>query len=421
MIRSSGTPAGSARRNFNRLWLAQSTSLVGLQTGAITVPLLAVDVLHADASHVALLGTLSSLPWLIAPVIGAVADCVDRRQLLVVAHLGRTLLWLSIPVCYLAGVLTISQLWLVSVAVGVLGVVFAVAYRAFLPTIVPASELGSANGRMGGTDAVARSVGPALAGYLIQLLGAVWAVLVQVVAAAVAGIATATIRSAQSRSTTADHDQQRTPAGWWRGIVDGFRCVYRIKPLRRLALAETGYLFFFEVGFAIVIVFFRNTLGIGAGTIGLIFSIGSLGGMLGATIANRLRAFAGLDATIRTAAILRGLGIAVLPLSVVVPGHVVVITVLIGGRALNAAAWSVYEVLTDTYQQTTLPDRHRGSATAVILWLGNGATTVGAAVTAAVATTLDTTVLLAAAGIGCTAAGCLTVLVRTESHSGPRQ
>ncbi|GAB3927328.1 hypothetical protein GCM10027613_42890 [Microlunatus endophyticus] len=62
MIRSSRRPARPTRRNLNRLWFAQSTSLVGLQTGSVAVPLLAVDVLHADASQVALIGTVSSLP-----------------------------------------------------------------------------------------------------------------------------------------------------------------------------------------------------------------------------------------------------------------------------------------------------------------------------------------------------------------------
>jgi len=233
MIRSSRARADNPRRNLNRLWFAQSTSLVGLQTGSVAVPLLAVDVLHADASQVALIGTVSSLPWLIAPVIGTIADRANRKRLLVVSHLGRALLWLTIPAAYLVGVLTMQQLWLISTMIGVLSVVFGVGCRTFLPTIVPEAELGSANGKMGGTDATARAAGPALAGYLIQLMGAVWTILIQTVTSLLAGVSTATIRPEPGLQFRSRPDQRSTRlAEWWRSIVDGFRCIYRIKPLR---------------------------------------------------------------------------------------------------------------------------------------------------------------------------------------------
>jgi len=410
-------PASASRRNFGRLWFAQSTSLVGLQTGSVAVPLLAVDVLHADASQVALIGTLSSVPWLVAPVIGTIADRGNRKWLLVVSHFGRALLWLTVPVAYVFDILTLQQLWLVSAMVGLLSVVFAVGYRTFLPTIVLAADLGVANGKMGGTDAAARAIGPAFAGYLIQLIGAVWTVLVQTMASLMAGISTAAIPS--NRRTTPGPDR-RTPSltEWWSSIIDGFACVYRVIPLRWLTIGETAYLFFFDVGFAIVVVFFRNTLGLSATMIGVIFSAGSLGGILGATIASRLRARTGFNSTVKAAAILRGLGIAILPLGIFAPSHAVVIAVLIAGRGINACSWSVCEVLTDTYQQTVLPDSHRGSATAAILWLGNGASTLGAAVAAVLVAIISTTALLAAAGIGAAAAGYISLLVNATESPG---
>lgn len=418
MIRSSRAPADASRRNFNRLWFAQSTSLVGLQTGSVTVPLLAVDVLHADASQVALIGTMSGLAWLIAPVIGPIADRTNRKRLLVVSHLGRALLWLTIPAAYLAGMLTLQQLWLVATMVGLLGVVFGVGYRTFLPTIVPEKDLGSANGKMAGTDAVARSAGPAVAGGLVQLLGAVWTILVQTVTALLAGVTTALIRP-ETAPQSRPHPDRRTRqlVEWWHSVVDGFRHLYRIKPLRWLTLTETVYTFFFDISFAIVVVFFRTTLELNAITIGLVFSAGSLGGILGATLANRLRVRAGFDRTVKAAAVLRGLGLAVLPLSLLVP-DAAVIAVLIAGRGINATAWSIYDVLNDTYQQATLPDSHRGSATAASLWLGQGAATIGAATAAALATTISTSVLLTAAGIGAAAAALITLLVNTADPTG---
>lgn len=413
MINSSRTAAVPPRRNVNRLWFAQSVSLVGLQTGSVAVPLLAVDVLHADASQVALIGTLSSVPWLVAPVIGAIADRTDRKRLLVVSHLARSLLWLSIPVAFLLGVLTLHQVWLVAGLVGLLGVVFGVGYRTFLPAIVSKEELGAANGRMAGTDAVARATGPALAGALVQLLGAVATIVVQAVTSLLAGVATASIRTAPGGRTDPSGGRRVARLGeWWRSMIAGFRCLYGIKALRWLTVGDTGYLFCFDLCFALVVVFFRERLGLSAFMIGVIFSVGSLGGIVGAALANRLRKRAGFDPMIRLAAVLRGAGLIAFPLSLLVPGGAVV-AVLVAGRAINACAWSVYEVLSDTYQQTILPDDHRGSATAASLWLGNGAATLGAATAAVLATAVDTVALLAVAGAGAVAAGLISFLVDT--------
>lgn len=123
--------SSTGTRNFRLFWSAQSSSLVGMQVGMVAVPLLAIDVLGADAAQVALIGTLTALPWLIAPVIGAVVHRVDRPRLLTVSHFARALLWLTIPVALL-GILTMPQLWLVAGATAVLGVAFAVGYRSLL-------------------------------------------------------------------------------------------------------------------------------------------------------------------------------------------------------------------------------------------------------------------------------------------------
>jgi len=182
--------------------------------------------------------------------------------------------------------------------------------------------------------------------------------------------------------------------------------------------AEASYLFFFSLGFAVLVVFLRSTVGLDATSIGLMFSAGSIAGLLGAVLAARLSARFGLTRTLRGAAIARGAGLALLPVSLLVPAHTAIV-VLILARAVNAGAWSVYEVLANSYQQATLPDRHRGSATAAGLWLGRSTETVGAASAAALAATVNLTLLIAAAGIGATSSGLLTLLANPTTQNPP--
>jgi MFS family permease len=403
------------RRNLNRLWLAQSASLLGMQVGSVAVPLVAVDALHANASQVALIATLSNLPGLfLTPIVGSVADRTSRKAMLVVAHLGRSALWLTVPVAYVLGALTLPQLWLVALLVGVLGIVFEVAYRAFLPGVVPREVLGSANGKMAATDSIARASGPALAGYLIQWITAPWTLVVQVVSSLLAGIATMTIRFQTSQPANRD-DRSNLMSRWVSDVRAGFACLYRIRPLRWLTAAETLYLLFFSMGFAVLVVFLRTTLDISPGLIGVIFSAGSIAGLLGASAVGRLRRLYGLDRVIRASAVLRGVGLAALPLSLLVPASAV-IPVLIMARALNAFAWTSYEVVANTYEQSTLPDRTRGSATAAGLWLGRGAEAIGAGMAAALASGVGVTPLLITAGIGATLSGLVTLEAARIGH-----
>lgn len=399
------------KRNLNRLWLAQSTSLLGLQVGALAVPLIAVEALHATATEVGLLAVASSLPWLIlAPVVGGIADRGNRKSLLVISHLARAALWLTIPIAYLIGMLTLQQLLIVMVLVSILGMVFEITYRAFLPNVVPTEMLGAANGRMAATDSIARASGPALAGFLIQRFTAPLTIMVQAATTLVAALATLSMVHDDQRP---DHRPPATSiAGWPRTIAKGFGYLFRVPALRWLTATETLYLLFFDMFFAMLVVFLNTTAGISAGLIGVIFSGGSLGGLVGAIIANRLRDRYGLDRVLPVAAVLRGAGMLAMPLSLAIEPDAR-LAVLIAARALNACSWTIYEVLADTYQQSVLPNEIRGSATAASLWLGRGAQVIGAAVSAALVAVIGLTPLLIIAGSGATLAGLVALAIRT--------
>src|SRR3954465_11192187 len=63
---------------FRQLFLAKATSSVATQLTLLAIPVLAVEVLHADASHLGLLATFEFLAFL---VVGLPAGAwVDRRR-----------------------------------------------------------------------------------------------------------------------------------------------------------------------------------------------------------------------------------------------------------------------------------------------------------------------------------------------------
>src|SRR5512136_287386 len=116
--------------DFLKLWTAETVSQVGTQVTQLALPLVAIVVLVATPFEVALLGTIAFLPFILLGLpAGVWVDRLRRRPILIAGDLGRAVLLASIPVAFVAGVLTIWQLYLVAFLVGSLTVFFDVSYQ----------------------------------------------------------------------------------------------------------------------------------------------------------------------------------------------------------------------------------------------------------------------------------------------------
>ena len=101
--------------DFLKLWGAQALSLVGSQTTAIALPLIAIHYLGADSFRVGMLASASYLPFLAFGLpAGAWVDRLPRRRLRIFCDTARCLLLLLIPASYLAGILSFPLLFIVA-------------------------------------------------------------------------------------------------------------------------------------------------------------------------------------------------------------------------------------------------------------------------------------------------------------------
>ena len=140
--------------DFLKLWSAQSVSVAGSLLGALQ--LTAVLALEASPVQMSLLAASGLLPALLFGLpAGAWVDRVRRRPLLIAADLGRVALLGSIPAAWALGVLRIEQLYLVAFFHGLLTIFFDVAYRSYLPSLVPREQLVEANSRLSASASVA--------------------------------------------------------------------------------------------------------------------------------------------------------------------------------------------------------------------------------------------------------------------------
>ncbi len=240
----------------------------------LVLPLIALYQLHARPSQIGLLGAAVWLPWLIVGrPAGAWVDRLPRRPIMLVCHGFCAVLFASVPAAWWLGLLTFGHLLVVALGAGTASVFVMTAAQAYLPTVLAPADLLTGNARLHGSESATRVAGPGLGGVLVQLLGAVPALLFDALSFLVALVCLLRIRAREPR---------REPGPRGAGTT-GF--VLRDPYLRPIVtygvlmnLGLTGYQ-------TIQIVFLAGTLGTGASVTGMLIAIAGLGGVAGAALA----------------------------------------------------------------------------------------------------------------------------------------
>ncbi len=161
-----------------KLWTGQTISELGSVVTRTAVPLVALLVLGAGPYEMAGLVVAASLAVLLVGFFaGAWVDRVRRRPLMIGSDAIRAVLLFSIPVAYLAGVLSFAQLYVVVFLEGCLGALFDAAYPAYVPSLVGVERVVEGNSKLAASSSLAEVGGPGLGGGLVQLIGAPFAIL----------------------------------------------------------------------------------------------------------------------------------------------------------------------------------------------------------------------------------------------------
>jgi len=173
---------------FRRLWIGQGLSFVGDFVSTVALVLLVVD-LSGSASAVGGVLVARLLPTLASPLVGVLADRLDRRAVLVAADLVRAVL--------VIGLIFARDLPIIYAIVFLLGVaqtVFNPTVRAAFPGVVGGGDLTRANAIISGTFSFSVTVGPALGGVLVATVGVELAFLLDALTFLASAVLLSTIR-----------------------------------------------------------------------------------------------------------------------------------------------------------------------------------------------------------------------------------
>ncbi|HEV3123773.1 MAG TPA: MFS transporter [Candidatus Dormibacteraeota bacterium] len=369
MSAAAAPPSLSRHGDFLRLWFGQTVSQVGTQVSLIAIPLTAVVALGATPFQAGLLGTFEYLPFILVGLpAGVWVDRMARRRILIASDVGRTLALLSIPLASWSGHLVMAQLYAVGFVVGVLTVFFDVAYQSYLPSLVAREQLVEGNSRLELTRASAEIAGPGIGGALVSAVTAPIAVL----ADAVSYIASvASLLLIRGRETI--ESQTRRSSGMRRELVEGLRYVLGNRLLRSIAACTALINLFGHAAIAVTILYAVRELGLSPAQIGLWFSLGSIGGPLGALLASRVGRRLGTGPTIVLTAW------ATVPAWFLVPlaPRSFPLPLLITSGIIGSITGVMYNITQVSLRQAITPQRIQGRMNATMRFLVWGTIPIG--------------------------------------------
>jgi MFS family permease len=364
--------------NFHKALVASGFANLADGVLWVALPLLAVQLTRSPVL-IAGVTVAARLPWLLAPVAGALADRLDRRQTMVRVNLVRTVLLGGLALAVAADLATLPLLYAVAVLLGFAETLFDTSAQSLLPAVVGRDDLTRANSRLFAVELVANTfVGPPLGG-LLAAAGLGLALGLPAAAYLVGGGILALLVGS-FRAVGAG------PAGSTRlrdDIAEGARFVWRHPVLRPLAImlgmGNMAFTAFFSVFVLYVVA--PGPMGLSEAGFGVLTATVGVGSLLGTWLAVPAERRLGRVRTLVVSVVLSTASL-VVPVLTASP-------VLVGvSLAVSGVSVVLWNVITVSLRQRITPDRLLGRMNASYRLVGWGTMPLGALLGGALAEAL---------------------------------
>ena len=363
-----------------KLWAGQTVSRLGSVVTRTALPLVALLVLGAGPRELAVLVISQSLGVLLVGLVaGAWVDRLRRRPLLIASDVIRAVLLFSIPLAQAAGALGMEQLYVVAFLESCLATLFSSAYPAYVPSLIGLDRVVEGNAKLATSASIAEVGGPSLAGALVQIVSAPFAILVDAASYVVSAISLALIRAPEP-----PRPPREATSRVIHEIIEGLNAVARhpvVLPLAmRSIIAHTSGAFYG----VLYSIYLLETLHLDPFLLGVVISAGGVGSLVGSLFASRVVRAIGLGPTvIWLSAGASAIGI----LTPLAQGPLAVATLMVFLPQLIGDGLQTIEGVAEiSLVQGLIPDRILGRANATLETVSHGiAYPIGALAAAALA------------------------------------
>ena len=363
-----------------KLWVGQTISRLGSVVTRTALPLVALLVLGAGPRELAVVVISQSLGVLLVGLVaGAWVDRLRRRPLLIATDVIRAVLLLSIPLAQALGVLRLEQLYVVAFVESCLATLFSSAYPAYVPSLIGLDHVVEGNAKLATSASIAEVGGPSLAGALVQIVSAPFAILVDAISYIASAISLMLIRAPEPPRPPREPTSRIVHE-----IVEGLSAVARnpvVLPLATRSIIAHMSGAFYGVLYSLYLL---ETLHLDPFLLGIVISAGGVGSLVGSLFASRIVRSIGLGpAVIWMAAGASAIGI----LTPLAQGPVALATLMVFMPQLIGDGLQTVEGVAEiSLVQGLIPDRILGRANATLETVSHGvAYPIGALAAAAIA------------------------------------
>ena len=381
--------------DFMKLWTAQAVSAFGARITREGLPLAAVLTLNATPAQLGLLAALSMGPGLVVGLFtGGFVDRARRRTILIGMDLLRFAVLMTVPAAAWLHLLHIEQLYVVAGLVGAATVLFNLADRAFLPSLIDKDDLMEGNTKLSITESTAEIGGPALAGLLFQLLTAPFAIAVDAASYLVSALFLGGLRIVEEPQPKAPRDHH-----WGADLAFGWRAIMEQPLVRPLLLMTMTQMLFGSFFRGLYVLYALRDLGMAPATLGLTIAVGGVGALFGAVLAPWTTRTLGIGPAIIICGLVSAGSAFLIPLA---PAHPIWgVAFMMGSQLLGDSFGVAAMVPATTLQQTAIAPRSLGRAGAIFQVAGGALAVLGALLGGWLATVIGVreTLFIACAGI----------------------
>ena len=342
---------------FRRIWTGNAASNLADGVTFIALPLLAAT-LTSDPAAIAGLTVAYTIPRVLSVLgIGVLIDRADRRRLLYAANFSRAAVFAVLTALVMTDTVTLLVLYAVFVLMGVIETLSDNTAFAVLPQAVPRNGLDQANSRITSTQLVLDEfLGPPLGGFLFAF-AAFAPSAVNTVAFLVAGLSYLLLRGtyrspASSGGSTRGADsagsadlagpgglagQTGPRSGIVADIREGAAWLRGSAVVRANVAIGTLACVAYMIPFSYLVLYADQVLGLDPSGYGTLLALTALGGLAGAGLAGRLRAWIGYGWSIVLALAVGSASF----LAIAASENLVVVAVALSTYIGHAALWNV--------------------------------------------------------------------------------
>lgn len=338
-------------RNFRQLWIGDALGQFGAQLALLALPIFAVEHLHASEQQMGYLTASETAAFFVIGLpAGAWVDRMRKRRTLIVADLVRAAVLAVVVAAGVTGHGSMALLYAAGAVMSCATVFFDVAHQSYVPGLVGLEHIVEGNSKLQATQSVAAVGAPALGGLLLRVISAPALIGATVVTYLSSAFFVGRIRHEEELPAKDGRRPLRTE------IREGLAFVVRQPLLRRIVACTSIGNFAGGITNALMVIYALRELRLDTATLGLVYSVSSVGGLLGAVLADRAARWVGEGRAVALSAVAWVPAMALTPLAAPL-SHVGVppaVTLVVGG-GIATFLIVVYNVAQVSFRQRLCP------------------------------------------------------------------